>query len=329
AAVRDILQAGGDAEFCASNDPFDQRHCSRAPQTTDLRASEATLLADYQLANGWTLSSVSSWDWFRFRATQDDLFQLASPLLKFRDTQEADSWQQELRLTSVGGETVDWLAGLYYYRNRYDRGDDGKTPGYLYDTLSDAPLPSLLVQQLVGAPVPVPIALPGQNALYAGKQDTDYWAVFGQATWNLTPEFSITAGVRWQEEDKNASMNQQPSIPGFSLLSLALVPASIGGKLDRTTHETTWSVTPQYFFTADTNVYATVAHGFKSGGFNIQPGTTPMDGRQFQDEDIMHYEAGLKSEQFGGKLRFSLSAFFTDFKNYQDAAFIGQEFTVG
>ena len=329
AAVRDILQAGGDAEFCASNDPFDQRHCSRAPQTTDLRASETTLLADYQLAAGWTLSSVSSWDWFRFRATQDDVLQLASPLLKFRDTQESESWQQELRLTSAGGETIDWLAGLYYYRNRYDRGDHGKTPGYLYDTLSDAPLPSLLVQQLFGTPFPVPIALPGQDGVYAGKQDTDYWAVFGQATWNLTPEFSITAGVRWQEEDKNAAVSQEPTLPGLSLLSVALVPASIGGKLDRSTHETTWSVTPQYFITADTNVYATVAHGFKSGGFNINPGTTAMDQRQFQDEDIMHYETGLKSEQFGGKLRFSLSAFFTDFKNYQDAAFIGQEFTVG
>ncbi|MCB1705219.1 MAG: hypothetical protein KDI17_10160 [Halioglobus sp.] len=55
------------------------------------------------------------------------------------------------------------------------------------------------------------------------------------------------------------------------------------------------------FYTEDSNLYATVAHGFKSGGFNINPGTTAMDQRQFRDEDIMHYETGLKSEQLGGK----------------------------
>ena len=74
-----FLQAAGDSQTCASNDSLDQRHCSRTAQTTDLEASEATLLADYGLDNGWTVTSISSWDWFDFRGIQNDITQLAAP----------------------------------------------------------------------------------------------------------------------------------------------------------------------------------------------------------------------------------------------------------
>lgn len=324
-----FLQAAGDSQTCASNDSLDQRHCSRTAQTTDLEASEATLLADYGLDNGWTLTSISSWDWFDFRGIQNDIAQLAAPVLRFDDSQEAQSWQQELRLSSTGGETVDWLGGLFYYRNDFDRGKDGDRYTFLEDTLSAAPAPSLLLQRLFGTRIPVPFAAPGQNGIYGASQDTEYLGIFGQATWNLTDQFAVTTGVRWQEEDKSASLEQGVTVPGLSLISASLLPAAIGGDLDRTTHETTWSVTPQYFFNDALNVYATAAHGFKSGGFNVGWGRTPMDQREFEDEDIMHYEAGLKSELFDGRMRLALSGFFTEYDNYQDAAFVSQQFTVG
>jgi len=98
-----ILEQFGLAQACSSNDPTDRHHCSREPATTKMDAGEATLLADYSLGNGWTVTSITSWDWFDFKGTMDDVVQLASPLLKFHDTQESESWQQELRLSSAGG----------------------------------------------------------------------------------------------------------------------------------------------------------------------------------------------------------------------------------
>jgi iron complex outermembrane receptor protein len=329
AAASGFLQLIGDAQSCSSNDPLDQKHCSRTPNTTDLEASEATLLADYVLENGWTVTSISSWDWFKFKGTVDDVAQLASPLLKFHDTQEAESWQQELRLSSAGGETVDWLGGMFYYKNDFDRGDHGDRYTFLEDTLSAAPGPSLLLQQLFGVPIPVPFATPGQNGVYAASQNTEYVGVFGQATWNISDSFAITGGIRWQTEDKDASIEQSVTVPGLSLLSARLTVATNSGDVDRSTDEVTWSITPQYFITDDLTVYATAAHGFKSGGFNVGWGTTPVDQREFEDEDIMHYEAGLKSTLLDSRLQLALSAFYTEFDNYQDAAFISQQFTVG
>ncbi len=117
--------------------------------TSDVDAREATLLVDYALDNGWTITSITSWDWFEYKGTSDDVVQLASPLLKFHDTQEGESWQQELRLTSAGGETVDWLGGVFWYQNEFERGDGGDRPIFLEDTYSAHPVAQLLLQATV------------------------------------------------------------------------------------------------------------------------------------------------------------------------------------
>ena len=330
-----VLRQFGLAETCSSNDPLDRELCARVPNTTDLESREATLLVDYTLGNDWTVTSVSSWDWFKFEGTSDDIVQLASPLLKFHDTQEGESWQQELRLASAGGETVDWLTGVFWYQNEFERGDGGDRPIYLEDTYSAHPVPALLLQRLFGTPFPVPFAAPGQNGLLDAQQDTDYLGVFGQATWNLTEQFAITGGLRWQTEEKDASLTQSATAPGASLITLSLLPAAIGGDMDRETDEVTWSITPQYALTDDVNLFATAAHGFKSGGFNIGWGRTPLvdasgnNPREFDDESVMHYEAGVKSTLLDGAMQLAISAFYTEYEDYQDAAFISQQFSVG
>jgi outer membrane receptor protein involved in Fe transport len=323
------LRAFGLSAICTSNDSSDRHLCSRTPAKTELDAHDATLLADFVLESGMTFTSISSWDWFRFKGTIDDVVQLASPLMQFHDTQEARSWQQELRLSSVRGRRGDWLTGVFWYRNEFDRGDGGKRPTLVGDTYSAALVPSLLLQQLFGAPVPVPFATPGQVGIYAAAQDTDYLGIFGQGTWKLTKRFAMTAGLRWQTEKKNASIQQSVSAPGLSLLSASLMVAANSGELSRRTDKLNWSITPQFSVTDEFMLHAIMAHGFKSGGFNVGWGTTPLSRREFADEDVMHYEVGAKGTAWNNRLQFALSAFHTDYRNYQDAAFISQQFTVG
>ncbi len=38
----------------------------------------------------------------------------------------------------------------------------------------------------------------------------------------------------------------------------------------------------------------------------------------------MHYEAGVKSTLLDGAMQFAVSAFYTEYDDYQDAAFVGQ-----
>jgi iron complex outermembrane receptor protein len=324
------FQAAGVSDTCSDNDPSNRTSCLRKSTTSDIDAWEGTLLASYALDNGWTVNSISSWDYYKFEGTKDDVAQVAAPVLRFHDTQENESWQQELRLTSAGGETIDWMGGVFYYTNEFKRGDEGDRPIFLYDTLSDAPVVAALNQALLGTPFPLPFATQGQMGYLDAKQDTDYLGIFGQAAWNITDSVTVTAGLRWQKEEKDASVLQSLNDPSPSIISLLLSPAAVSGdNLDRDTDEVTWSVTPQWFVTEDTMLYATVAHGFKSGGFNVGFGRLPIAEREFKDEDIMHYEAGVKTELWDGRMRLSGNAFYTEFDDYQDAAFIGAQFTVG
>jgi outer membrane receptor protein involved in Fe transport len=72
--------------------------------------------------------------------------------------------------------------------------------------------------------------------------------------------------------------------------------------------------------TDDITLYTSASKGFRAGG--IQPGynlsptaTQPPD--FFKSDTIWSYEAGVRTDWFGGALHFDLTGFFTDWKNAQ------------
>ncbi len=330
ALVLPTWQAFGISDTCSDNDPHNHIGCQIDPHLSDLSALEATLLTSYALTNGMTLTAVTSWDHFDNESQQQDALQMLTPALHYVDNLKNNAFQQELQLTSAGGENIDWLAGLFYYTSEFYRGDKGKKPIFYGDTFSAHPMVSAINQALLGLPFPLPVATPGQLAYHDSKLSTDYFAIFGQATWNISDNFSITAGLRWQEEKKDAYIHQSVNDPSPSIISLLLSPPAVSGDdLHRSTNEVTWSISPQWSVSETTMLFATAAHGFKSGGFNTGFGGIPISDREFADEDIMNYEAGVKSDLMDGRLRLAASVFYADYKDYQDAAFVGSQFTVG
>ena len=85
---------------------------SAPPVHSDLEVREATLLTDYDLANGRTLSAVTSWDEYELFVTANDVAQVAAPVLRYRNTLATESFQQDVRITSAAGTSFDWLAGF-------------------------------------------------------------------------------------------------------------------------------------------------------------------------------------------------------------------------
>ena len=67
--------------------------------------------------------------------------------------------------------------------------------------------------------------------------------------------------------------------------------------------------------------YATVATGFKGGGYNGGFGNTPLARRPFDSEDVISYEVGAKTE-WGGRVRLNAAAFLADYDDFQSASFI-------
>jgi iron complex outermembrane receptor protein len=322
AALAATLAQRGLAPACPDNVPHNRRTCSVATNKLDLTALDLTLIADAPLANGWTLTATSSWDRYDVRRLEDDAVQLFAPILYFHDLQAGDAVQEELRVASSADARVAWLAGLFYYRNTFERGARGREPTF-------GPNGALAFDPVW----PVPFALPEQQGVHDSRTRAEYWSAFAEATWKLSPRLQLITGVRWHDEEREASIANSVTQPGTSIVAGVLTPAvsptgaPVNGTISRSSDAFTWSIAPRYHFSEHVMAYATVARGSKAGGFNNGTGNAPLTAREFGDESIRHYEFGARTA--GKRLELSGTAFRTEFHEYQDAAFVLAQFAVG
>lgn len=326
--ILEALQALDLTGSCPDNRARNRVSCSVATNRLDLDALEVTLLADYRLANGWSLHSLTSYEDYRVRRDEDDAVQLLAPLLYFHDSEDASAWQEELRLSSQDDARLPWLAGFFYYEGDQDRGARGRRPMF-------GPNGELAFDPFWSATLGLPLAIPGQDGRHDSRQRTRHVAGFGQLTAPLGHRLAITAAGRWGREEKRASIANAVTASGASVVANILLPATspggepVNGTVRRTGEDFTWSLTPQFTIDARHMLYATWARGGKFGGFNTGFGNAPLADREYGDESIDHREAGGRLRFAGGRGRLAASAFVTRYDDYQDASFQTAQFTVG
>jgi len=149
------------------------------------------------------------------------------------------------------------------------------------------------------------------------------WAVFGEATFDLTDRLRAIGGLRYTDESKEASFLSQ-SVPGLTRGTVATDPVvntiGFGPNQSLDFNKLTYRGVLQYELTTEANVYASYSTGFKSGGFNqrlvgpLVPGffTQPDE---FGPEDVESIEVGIKFEN--DSLRLNSAAFFSDYSDIQ------------
>lgn len=91
--------------------------------------------------------------------------------------------------------------------------------------------------------------------------------------------------------------------------------------------ELVYTASASYAFTDDIRGYASFTHGFKSGGFNLDPtaaggGADP----RFRSELVDAYEIGLKTELFDNRLRANFALFRSEMEDFQVLEFTGVQF---
>ena len=302
---------------CPDDDPTNRRVCRNYASEVTLEANEATLIVTYRFGDDYELTSLTSWDDYKM-TQRSDADQLNVSLLDFNDRQASDALQQELRITSPARGAVQWIAGAFYYESTFRRGG---WDGHDFFVLGTA-------APLVPLAPGVPFGQPGDAGDLLSTNDTEYVGVYGQTTWNVTERFAVTAGARWQTESKDTTVTHALNHATPSLISIALLPATVDADLSRDRDAVTWSLTPQLFFTDDVMAYLTASHGFKSGGFNGDWGRVLPAQREFNDEEVDHYEVGLKGELAEQRVQLNVAAFYSEYTNYQEAGFVALQFLV-
>jgi iron complex outermembrane receptor protein len=233
----------------------------------------------------------------------ENVYTLDAPLL---DATNAKLWTQEVRVASGGSSRFPWVAGAFFSHMGRDYGQDLPVTGF--EDLSGIPTQGLRA--------------PKDTLFFSDlAYDTNQFALFGEATFSVTPRFALTGGLRFYhfDEDKEQIFD---GIFGNDNNGTQLV--SQPGSTDA--NGVAPRVIATYKLTDRANLNGQISRGFRLGGINDPlnvPLCTPQDlqtfgGREtWSDETVWNYEAGIKSRVLGGVGLIGASAFYMDISDLQ------------
>jgi iron complex outermembrane recepter protein len=195
-----------------------------------------------------------------------------------------------------------WLAGAFYSRETGHTEFDSFVRGY-EDTPAFAYF-DYYEQNLSGNP------LAPTERWFLGVYDPELEqvAIFGEAGFDVTENFTITAGGRWFDYERRFVQHQE-SPEGFT-----------GGTLlnaDERSNEdgSVYKLNLQYRFDDSRMVYATYSEGFRVGGSNpLKPASILP--RIYTSDTLENYELGAKTEWLDNRLRFNLAIYSMDWKDF-------------
>ena len=193
---------------------------------------------------------------------------------------ETDQFTQEVRLASNGGGAFNWQVGAFVFASKLDALTD---PGFV--------APSILIDK------------------------KDAWAVFGQASYAMSDQTTITGGLRYTEDNAELEVRNAPVGP---------VPNT-----NVSAEEVSWDLSVNHELNDDMSVYARVARGFR--GPSIQGRNVAFFGgvSVAEAETIQSFELGFKSMMMDRRLRFNAAAFYYEVSDQQFTAVGGTGNNIG
>lgn len=256
---------------------------------TNTDVVQGTIKADLGFAN---LTSYTQLRNERVNSVQD-LDATALPIFTIGIGSNSKTFTQELLLNSKAGSRLQWTTGVYYFRNR----DSWPTEAKLGTA---------------------PFVKNGESGTLSQAI-----AVFGDATYEITPQLFVTAGARYSHDwvdqaffERALTASVYEDANGNAVPFPADVPLYTRFYVPKLTND---RVTPRFVirFKPDdsSSLYASFTQGYKAGLLNVGG----YSYRQVKPETINAYELGYKYARNG--ITAELSGFYYDYKNLQVSSF--------
>lgn len=314
-------------------------------QLEESTADHLTLNISYELGDH-TLNSVTGWQDYDLTGSKDQDSTARTLIYSPHFNENYQQLSQELRITSPGGNALDYIFGAYF-----------QTSDLEYTETSHV----------------YPLAIRGERDY---KSSSDLWAAFAQLDYQISEQLTASFGMRYTVEDKKGQRNMLlidpktgeriqesalvkppalipalnafglPGLPGnvytlmlgdkFPYLDPLLlgsatqnIPNSIYATIDehslngeRTEKSLTPSLTLSYQLSDDSLFYVKSAKGFKSGGFDAR---SNLGGNfEFNEEEVISYEVGTKLTLDEGAAELNIAIFQMQFDDLQTSVFDGQ-----
>ncbi len=280
-----LLAATGNTEAIDDGLGFYPQNQSQVNQ--DLPANHSNEFMTYVGRIEWdagpyTITSITGYFDSEHKFARDLDF-TSNGWLKFNNDITSESFSTELRVSSNGEGTIEWMVGGIY-------ADDE-----LHQLFGVVGGPDIFL----GLPDDFPIDL--GDLLFK----TESYALFGNLTWNVNDRLALMFGGRYSHDDVAQTVGGvnfgTPDVPGAGKLSFDDFSPRVAATFD---------------WTDQVTIYGTVSKGYKAGGLQLNV-TQQLPVVDFDEEDLWNYEAGIRVASANGRVRANLSVFYMDWQELQ------------
>jgi iron complex outermembrane receptor protein len=300
-------------------------NASRYIEPVDRRAHLVGLEVNANIANIADLVSTTAYTDVRVESQADNTDLLLDLDYDYELFPAFSSWNEsvtrrkqinhEIRLVSRHGGPFRWVLGGFYNENKYQSDYAEHIPNHPWVEFGTTPNPEAL-----------------EYVSYVTSKVTEK-AIFGEGTFEITPEWQVTAGARYF--DYSSEIAGAAALP---ILGDPLSPYDLpvnGGTAGQ--DGWVWKFNTSYEFTPDLMAYATYSKGYRIGGPNrVAPcpeGTPPIpdpdapqqicalpNELQYGPDSTKNMEIGFRAQLFDRMLSLNFSAFRIDWDGIQVAS---------
>jgi iron complex outermembrane recepter protein len=287
------------------DDVFDTRGALNSP-VQDVEAYGIAMNVSAELSDWLTLRSISAWR-KDDSASPIDFDALPSVDVDVPALYANSQISQEFQLLVDSGP-INALLGFYYLSAQADTAFDVR----LFTTLN------------------------GLTAFTNAQVDTETYAVFGDLTFDVSDQISLSVGGRYTWDERKAKILRQNFLGGgspvFGGAGVAFGAPSTNFTGTRDFNKFTPRASISFKPTPDHNIYASFSQGFKGGGFDprgvgvnardingngIREDSEIAEFLGFAPESVDSYEIGYKAALFDRRLSLALAAFRMDYTDVQ------------
>ncbi len=246
-----------------------------------------------------------------------------------------DKMTAEIRLTSQG-DTFDWLVGAYWEESKDAWKADFATPTLGGDGRINMHRQSVAAQYwdfYFSNYYGTPVTLDGTTASWYSQSQTDWeqTAVFGEVTWHINDDWSLTVGGRYFErENTNYYLVNHPGAfpdatgvplgePDMAVASIRAARLANGGLPPGRSGEEDQvipKISLSYAVGDNAMVYGLYTQGLRQGGVNRSRGV-PFFPNTYTSDIMDNYEIGYKSTFAEGRGRLNATAYNMIWSDYQ------------